>query len=218
VPEGTVDVFVKPNFVETTGDGSYGNPFGHIAKALEYANDRVADMSGNPNVNLYLLGGGNHFMTTNIEHYNYDLTKSDKASNSQNIVIQPAFCDQTLGGHSFTAGDADCIATTEKITVYYKMANSFYFIVPKSLTVKNILFDAIDSTITPTDACLNENTICCELSGTTLQPYTTSTADCSTEFYSQTEKCYSTIGHYFFYFGFEQSSSLSTPGTLTIEN
>jgi hypothetical protein len=107
LPQGTLDVFVKPNFVETTGDGSYGNPFGHIAKALEYANDQVADMLENPNINVYLLGGGNHFMTTNIEHYNYDLTKSDKTSDSQNIVIQPAFCGQTLGGHSFTPGDAD---------------------------------------------------------------------------------------------------------------
>ena len=138
-PDGTVNIFVSPNLIETTADGSYGNPFGHIAKALEYANGQVADMSGNPNINVYLLGGDNHFMTTNIEHYNYDLTKSDKTSLDQNIVIQPAFCDQTLGGHSFTTGDTDCIASTTKITVYYKMANSFYFIVPNSLTIKNII-------------------------------------------------------------------------------
>jgi hypothetical protein len=218
VAQGTVDIFVRPNHIETTGDGSYGSPFGHIVKALEYANDRVADMQGNPNINIYLLGGDNHFMTNNIEHYNYDLTKSDKASNNQNIVIQPAFCDQILGGHSFTTGDADCIASTDKITVYYKMANSFYFVVPNSLTVKNILFDALDSTIAPTDSCLNENTICCELSGTTLQASALSTASCSTEFYYQVEKCSSTIGNYFFYFGYETSSSLSTPGILTIEN
>jgi hypothetical protein len=151
-PDGTINIFISPNMIETTGDGSYGNPFGHIAKALAYANNQVADMSGNPNINLYLLGGDNHFMTKNIAHYNYDITKSDKTSNSQNIVIQPAFCDQTLGGHSFTTGDADCIATTEKVTVYYKMANSFHFKVPNSLTVKNIIFDAIDSSINPTDS------------------------------------------------------------------
>jgi hypothetical protein len=215
--EGTIDVFVEPNHVETTGDGSYESPFGHIVKALEYANGQVADMQGNPNINIYLLGGDNHFMTKNIEHYNYDVTKSDKTSLDQNIVIQPAFCDQTLGGHSFTTGDADCIASTEKITVYYKMANSFYFIVPNSLTVKNIIFDAIDSTMSPTDSCLSQNTICCALDGTDLTSIATAATGCLPS-YSQEEKCYSTYGNYFFYFGFETRNAVTTLGTLTIEN
>ena len=91
-------------------------------------------------------------MTRNFDHYNYDKTKSNKISYNQDITIQSAFCGQTLGGHSFADEDADCIDSSSKITVHYKMGNSFRFTVPKSMTVKSIIFDAIDSSIDPTDS------------------------------------------------------------------
>lgn len=90
-------------------------------------------------------------MTRKYQHYNYDSSKSNAYSLNQNILIQPAFCGQTLGGHNFGAADVDCIQSTQKITVYYKMGNSFSFTVPKSMTVKSIIFDALDSSIKPTE-------------------------------------------------------------------
>ena len=146
----TLDIFVKPELEETSNTGTYLSPFGHIAKALSYA-DAYASDKGNTIINIYLLGGGTHYMTRSMSHYSYDKTKSNQISYNQDITIQPAFCGQTLGGHSFVDGDADCIDSSSKITVQYKMGNSYRFTVPKSMTVKSIIFDAIDSSIDPTD-------------------------------------------------------------------
>ena len=145
----SLTLFVKPNYVETTGDGTYSNPFGHIVKALEYADEQSAD-KGETTVNIYLLSGGSHFMTKNPTHYSYAKSKSSQYSYNQNVIIQPAFWGQTVGGHIFGPADADCISTTEKMPVYYKMGNDFSFTVPLSLTVKSIIFDALDSSIDPT--------------------------------------------------------------------
>jgi hypothetical protein len=86
-----VNIFVKPNFVETGGTrGSYIKPFGNIAKALEYADHITADKY-EASVNIYLLGGGTHYMTTNYSHYHYDKEKSNKYSLNREILIQPVF-------------------------------------------------------------------------------------------------------------------------------
>lgn len=68
-----------------------------------------------------------------------------------NVKIQPAFCGQNLGGHLFADSDGDCISTTEKITVYYQMGNAYKFVIPKSLQVNSIIFDALDSSLLPTE-------------------------------------------------------------------
>ena len=39
----TIDLFVKPSYFETNGDGSYSNPFGNIVKALSYSDEQAAD-------------------------------------------------------------------------------------------------------------------------------------------------------------------------------
>ena len=85
-----INIFVEPDYEETTGDGTYDNPFGHIIKALRYANEQAAD-KGETDINIYLIGGGNHYMTKNIEQYMYAASKSNAYSYNQNIVIQPAF-------------------------------------------------------------------------------------------------------------------------------
>ena len=116
---------------------------------MGYADEQTAD-AGEATVNIYLLGGGNHYMTKNPVHYSYAKSKSNQYSYNQNVIIQPAFWGQTLGGHTFGASDSDCITATDKITVYYKMGNDFSFTVPLSLTIKSIIFDALDSSIDPT--------------------------------------------------------------------
>ena len=45
------DLFVKAEYVETTGDGSYDNPFGNIVKALSYAEEQ-ASMYTNSTINI----------------------------------------------------------------------------------------------------------------------------------------------------------------------
>ena len=47
----TIDLFVKPSYIETNGDGSYSNPFGNIVKALSYADEQAAD-KGETTINL----------------------------------------------------------------------------------------------------------------------------------------------------------------------
>ena len=74
----TIDMFVKAEYVETSGDGSYNNPFGNIVKALSYIEEQASMYSGTTAnicknsfiINLDLLNG-NHFMTRNFAHYNY---------------------------------------------------------------------------------------------------------------------------------------------------
>ena len=90
-------------------------------------------------------------MTRNLYHYQYEKQRSNQISYNQDITIKPVFCGQTIAGHSFVDGDADCIDSSSKITVHYKMGNSYRFTVPKSLKVESIIFDAIDSSIDPTD-------------------------------------------------------------------
>ena len=47
----TINLFVKPSYVETNGDGSYSNPFGNIVKALSYADEQAAD-KGETTINI----------------------------------------------------------------------------------------------------------------------------------------------------------------------
>ena len=46
-----INLFVKPSYVETSGDGSYSNPFGNIVKALSYADEQAAD-KGETTINI----------------------------------------------------------------------------------------------------------------------------------------------------------------------
>ena len=167
------------------------------------------------------LLNGDHFMTRNFNHYNYFKSKSSGFSYNQNINIQPAFCGQTLGGHAFQASDTDWISTSSKITVYYQMGNTFRFTVPKSMTVSNIIFDALDSSLLPTESWLKENARCCTISGTTLSmnPSNPNPASSCTVQTIQTEECKATFGSSFFQFLYSDTlSSISGVGTLTISN
>ena len=100
----TLNLFVKASPEETNGVGSYSNPFGNIAKAISYAQDQTAD-KGEATVNICKckismicvdLLKGDHFMTRNYKHYNYDKSKESKYSYNININLQPAFWGETL--------------------------------------------------------------------------------------------------------------------------
>ncbi len=61
---------------------------------------------------------------------------------------------------------------TGTVTIRYKMRDKFQFLVGAGLTLKNIIFDASDSVMTPsidTFGCLaNPNTVCCSVVGSSL--------------------------------------------------
>ena len=167
------------------------------------------------------LLNGYHFMTRNFNHYNYFKLKTSGYSYNQNINIQPAFCGQTLGGHSFLSSDTDWISTTAKITVYYQMGNMFRFTVPKSMTVSNVIFDALDSSLLPTESWLKENARWCTISGTILSVNSANPSPASSWNVQtiQTEKCKATFGNSFFQFGYSDTlSNIDGVGTLTISN
>ena len=213
----TLDIFVAPELVEKYNTGTYQSPFGHIAKALSYADDFAADKNDTI-INIHLLGGGVHYMTRNYDHYHYNKAKSNQISYSQDITIQPVFWGQVIENHSFNKGDADCIDSSSKITVHYKMGNSYRFTVPRSLTVQSIIFDAIDSSIDPTDLWVRKNTIWCILDDESLASNTASSysgTDC-TSYSPQTEQWISTYGNSFFQFGFTDRSDIAKVGTLTV--
>ena len=88
--QSTLDIFVKPELVETSNTGTYQSPFGHIVKALSYVDEYAAD-KGNTIVNIYLLGGGIHYMTRNLNHFYYEKAKSNQISYNQDITIKPVF-------------------------------------------------------------------------------------------------------------------------------
>lgn len=58
------------------------------------------------------------------------------------------------------------------VTIRYKLRDKFQFLVGAGLEISDVIFDAIDSVITPiadTAGCLsNPSVTCCSLSGTTL--------------------------------------------------
>jgi hypothetical protein len=215
-----VNVFVKPGNMVPGADGSYNSPFNNIVKALSYANDQAAPHNSAV-ITIILLGGGDHVMHRQFSEYTHQHVNKDPYSYNQDITIQPAFWGETIGGHSFGANDDDWIEPDSKITVYYQMGSSFMFTVPKSLTVKSISFDALDSSIDPQNDCLLQNHRCCTLTNTTMENDETnpSTETNCTMYAYQSEDCYTTNGHSLFKFGYIDSVSLiDEVGTLTIQN
>jgi len=212
-------VFVKPNYEDagTLPDGSYSAPFGHIAKAIEFALDTSSDKTG-ADINIYLLAGDTHHMTTNFAHFHYERSKSNKFPSQLNIVIQPALWTQLIGGHQFSESDSDWVASGGKVTVNYKMGGMYSFLVPSSLRVMSVMFDAVDSSIDPSSPCLKENSRWWVLEAKTLVPFEDGTYSC--ELYSsQTEECYHTFGNSLFQFTtINTQSDTEGVGTLTLEN
>ena len=214
----TLEYFVRPNYEPSTSDGSYGSPFGNIAYALAYANDQAA-AHASATINIYLLGGDTHYMTRNTDHFQYDYENRDEYGYNQDITIQPAFWGKTLGGHAFGSSDSDCIATSAKLTVSYKMGNDYQFVIPKTMTIKNIIFDALESGMNPTYSWFQKNRQCCSISGTTISTFAlngNAPQDCNL-LNVQTEEWVGTFGRSLFQFGYHESLSvISGVGTLTI--
>ena len=72
------------------------------------------------------LLSGDHFMTRNPAHYIYKKSTTSQYSNNYSVKIQPAFCSQTLGGHSFGISDTDCISKI-KFSIKEKILKRYEF-------------------------------------------------------------------------------------------
>ena len=159
-------------------------------------------------------------MTRNYNHYNYDKSKESKYSYNMNIVIKPAFWGNVLGDHTFGAADSDWIQMSDQITVYYQMGNSYSFTVPKSLYVKSIIFDALDSTLLPSEECLRYNSRWCTISNGQMSKNLNNLKAPTTWPVQtiQTEECKTTFGASFIQFGyFDTLSNINGVGTLKID-
>ena len=163
---------------------------------------------------------GDHFMTRNYNHYNYDKTKESKYSHNANIVIQPAIWGQTLDYHTFGATDVDWSQILDQVTVYYQMGNSYSFIVPKSLKLKSIIFDALDSSLLPSEECLQYNSRWCTISNGQMSKNSDNLKAPTTWSVQtiKTEECKTTFGASLFQFGYSDTlSNINGVGTLTID-
>ena len=159
-------------------------------------------------------------MTRNYNHYNYDKSKESKYSYNMNIVIKPAFWGKVLGDHTFGAADSDWIQMSDQITVYYQMGNSYSFTVPKSLYVKDIIFDALDSSLLPSEDCLQYNSRWCTISGINMSRNSNNLKAPTTWSIQtiKTEECKTTFGASLFQFGYSDTlSNINGVGTLTID-
>ena len=141
----TIALFVGTHDEDPDVDGSYDKPFKYIVNALRYANQEAASYNF-ATIKIYLLNK-EHIMSRITEFYEFIPKAKDTASIQRSITMGPAFCGATIGDHTFTALDNDCIDVSEKLTVVYQLGNIFAFEVPTMLTVRNIIFDAIDSSI-----------------------------------------------------------------------
>ena len=101
------------------------------------------------------------------------------------------------------------------------MGNMFSFTVPKSMTISNVIFDALDSTLLPTESWLSQNARWCTISGTTLSVNSANPSPASSWSVQtiQTEEWKGTLGNSFFQFGYSDTlSNIGGVGTLTISN
>ena len=120
-------------------DGSFLNPFNYIQDAITRAYElaalfNVADMT-------IILLSGTHAMLRKAENM-YMPYRTDKWSQNVRITLQSE-------------------NSAAPVTVLYKMRDTFKFLVGGGLTIKNVIFEAIDSSISPNNDpnnCLKDMT------------------------------------------------------------
>jgi len=91
------------------------------------------------------------------EYELYEPSFTDATSLSTNVIIMPLPCD---------GSNADiCVTDGEKVTIYNKVGAGFEFPVWRSLEIKNIIIDWVDSVISLQDStnsgCLSSKEVCC---------------------------------------------------------
>ncbi|CDW71619.1 UNKNOWN [Stylonychia lemnae] len=164
--------------------GSIQNPFYSIKDALTKAYEMGAPFS-TARIRILLYQTDIHAIISNYTIDQYMPYAYDQNSQSTQIIIEPQF--------------------GQPITVLYKMRGTFRFLVGGGLTIRNIIFDAIDSVIDPqvdqnTDNCLmNPNENCCRL------------------IFNNNQQNYSLNGASFIQFDLSSQSMLNQPPTLYLE-
>eukprot|EP00347_Sterkiella_histriomuscorum_P009503 403340963 len=127
----------------------------------------------------------------------------------------PQYIDQYSSGLNLIIDSQD----GTQITVQYKMRDNWTFLVGRSLTINNLIFDAIDSIITPkTDQtnCLRQGPNCCSV-----DPDTNLLMPPEVCYFREkpTEECVTvTSGGALFTFEQHPLMALTTPANLTLNN
>ena len=112
-----LNIFVFPSRKPEGADGSFDNPYGHIAKAPMKAEEQSAQYTS-VTIYIYLISS-DHFMTRDFTEYDFTFTMRDQYSLSKDIYIQPIFWGQTIDGKFFESSDGDCIEQEESLTAYH---------------------------------------------------------------------------------------------------
>ena len=109
-------------------DGTITNPFNYLQDAITRAYE-LAAITKTSDLTILLMTGGIHAMLRRNDQF-YTPFRTDTWSQNVKIVIK-----------SDTAGTP--------VTIYYKMRDTFKFLVGAGLTLQDIIFEAADSVIAP---------------------------------------------------------------------
>ncbi|CDW74791.1 UNKNOWN [Stylonychia lemnae] len=191
--------------------GTSSNPFNSIQDAIKYAYELGAPTT-DAQINILLMDGLHAMIRYKPTDF-YMPQKLDKYSSTTKITIKPATDGQT-------------------IIINYKLRDSFHFLVGGSLTMINLQFDAIDSTIdlaldySNGVYCTQEFQNCCSV-----DQYGDLKGGQSCTFMKRpqltinnlisltsTEECYGAFGTNFFEFEMQNRSMLAQPSTLILQN
>lgn len=137
---------------------------------------------------------------------------TDLTSLNQAIVISALICDSNYSG-------PNCISDSEHLTVIVKLGKDFMIGIPKSLSIKNLYFDALDSVI-PTQTCTSETTPCCTIDasgGLVAHPDNVGSPNCVFQ-NTPDDHCDVAYGHPVLKFLNNKQMMLSEPNSLTLQN
>jgi len=143
----TVTMFVSNLAADISGSdksGTLANPETDLLRAIDRSYEQAAT-SSSASVHIYLYANGNpHGLTRSALNNPFIPTSAlDDWSNNVDITIQPLYCSLGL-----TADPSKCSTdNTAQVTVNNKIEGMLRMKVPKSLTIKNVIFDSLDSVI-----------------------------------------------------------------------
>ena len=129
-------------------------------------------------------------------------------------MLRPLYCDDTDAGVTDTSR---CHQPGEKATIRHKLGSYFYFDVPRSLNLTNLIFDAVDSMGTWNLDCIGTNEDTCRYDAATNSILSVKSGCCS-EPVQYLEHCNINNPTSFIRIHYSASNALSQPKSLSLIN
>ncbi|CDW89700.1 UNKNOWN [Stylonychia lemnae] len=210
----TAEIYVGPAGLLNNRDsssitGSSTNYFNSIQDAIKKAYELGAEYSS-AEITIKLIDGS-HTMVRYYPEDKYMPTKLDQYSKTTKIILQPA-------------------SPNIQLTINYKLRDTFHFLVGGGLTMRNLIFEGIDSTLdflldyyTNLKCAQNQFQQCCfidsngNLAGQPSCRFQTKPQIFQIKSIIRTEKCYAADGTNFILFDMYSQNMLTTPPTLELE-